>query len=704
MYIWQKVPVSRVFIPFLTGVLLAIEFPQDFHRIFYYISGSIGIVLLYLISSARIKSYDFEKYRGFFITLIFTSLVFLYTSSKVQINNKKHFSNYIENNDYALVRLIEIPVEKAKTIKTTVQVQKIFHKEGKVLNTYGKLVLYLKKHIGLEELNYGDLILIKANYQEIAPPGNPGQFNYKRFLYYKQIYHQAFLDSSDYKLYKQASSGILRYIYNLRHKIIDILKEDIKGDDKTGIATALLVGYKTELSDQVKESFAATGAMHVLAVSGLHVGIIFLVFNSIFLRLRRRKKGKLLHFMVMALVLWMYAILTGFSPSVIRAATMFTFVLIGQNIGRITNVYTSILASAMFILLIDPFLITQVGFQLSYAAVLGIVFLQPLLYNLFSFRFWLWDKAWQLACVSVAAQLATFPISLMYFNQFPVYFLISNFIVIPAATAIIYVGFTFLIFKFIGLGIVANLFSILLNGILWLLNFLILKIRALPGGLITEVYFDYIKVFAIYGFILLTLLWLLRKKNSLLIWSAIMVLIFMADHGVWTGRNHKQKRMVIYSVRDYSLLGFYNGNNITFIGDKQILDDYYQLKYNTFRDIWHHGQKAENVGLIDFDSTIHHSNLYFHKNLIQFNNKSILIINKDFELNRINKKHHFDLIVLTDNIYMDLNKLNQKITSDLIVFDASNKYWKRNYWQKQAEELQLSYYDVLKKGALEFNL
>jgi competence protein ComEC len=704
MYIWQKVPVSRVFIPFLTGVLLAIEFPIDFNRNIYFIAGSIGLISLFFISTSRIKSYDLEKYRGFFITLIFTSLVFLYTSSKVQINNTKHFSNYIENNDYALVRLIEIPVEKTKTVKTTVQVQKVFHEDGETQKTYGKLIIYLKKHMGLENLNYGDLILIKANYQEIASPGNPGQFNYKRFLYYKQIYHQAFLDSSDYKIYKHAGSGILRNIYNLRYKIIDILKEDIKGDDKTGIATALLVGYKTELSDQVKESFAATGAMHVLAVSGLHVGIIFLVFNSIFLRLRKRKKGKLLHFFIMASILWIYAILTGFSPSVIRAATMFTFVLIGQNIGRITNVYASILASAMFILLIDPFLITQVGFQLSYAAVLGIVFLQPLLYNQLKFRFWLWDKAWQLACVSIAAQLATFPISLMYFNQFPVYFLISNFIVIPAATAIIYVGFTFLIFKFIGLGIVATIFSMLLNGILWLLNFLILKIRELPGGLITEVYFDYIKVFAIYGFILLTVLWLLRKKNSLLIWSAIMVLVFMADHALWTGRNHSQKRMVIYSIRDYSLFGFYNGNDITFIGDQQILDDYYQLKYNTFRDIWHHGQKAENVGLVDFDSTIHHSNLYFNQNLIQFNNKSILIVKKDFDLDKINDLHHFNLIVLTDNIYMDLNKLNQKITSDLIVIDASNNYWKRDYWQKQADELQISCYDVSKNGALEINL
>ena len=239
---------------------------------------------------------------------------------------------------------------------------------------------------------------------------------------------------------------------------------------------------KDELDFEVKQAYAAAGAMHVLAVSGLHVGIIFLILNTLLAILDTSKKGRIVKAIILLISLWSYAMITGLSPSVLRAATMFSFVIMGTVLNRSSSIYNTLAASAFFILIINPNLLFEVGFQLSYVAVLGIVYLQPLIYKRIYTRWWLLDKVWAITAVSIAAQIATLPLTLFYFNQFPVYFMLSNLLVIPSAAVILILGI--LLFIASPIPFISESIGWVLNKFIEGLNFGIKEIEVLPNSLI----------------------------------------------------------------------------------------------------------------------------------------------------------------------------------------------------------------------------
>jgi competence protein ComEC len=196
---------------------------------------------------------------------------------------------------------------------------------------------------------------------------------------------------------------------------------------------------------------------------------------------------KWLRALILLTGLWMYALVTGLSPSVLRAATMFSFIIAGQALNRQAYIYNSIAASAFLLLLVQPAILFEVGFQLSYMAVIFIVFLHPYLYRLLSFRYKILNSAWSLTCVSLAAQAGTVPLSLFYFHQFPSYFILSNFVVIPAATVIIYGAA--LLFIASPIPVLLEIFGLLLNKFLQMVNFMIFFIEKMPGSLIANIRF-----------------------------------------------------------------------------------------------------------------------------------------------------------------------------------------------------------------------
>ncbi|MEA3496473.1 MAG: ComEC/Rec2 family competence protein, partial [Bacteroidota bacterium] len=584
------------------------------------------------------------------------------------------------------------------TFKSIVKVKYVKSNSG-IHKTTGKALVYFRKDSLTALLKYGDIIFIKNKISEIEGPKNPGQFNYKRFLYYKQIYHRAFLTSKDWAISSKTNKkSIYAYILELRYKIVKLIRTKIPNSDESSIANALLVGYKAELSDDVRQSFAETGAMHVLAVSGLHVGIIFMVFSLFLKFLKRDKFGRIVYFIIIVLILWFYAIITGLSPSVSRAATMFTFVLIGQSINRLSNIYASILTSLLFLLMINPFMITQVGFQLSYAAVIGIVFLQPKIYSIFTPRFWLIDKIWALFAVSLAAQIATFPLGFFYFNQFPVYFFVSNLIVIPAAMIIIYTGLAFLTFEMLSFTQVSDVIANILEFIIHCLNKIILLIRELPGGLIKEFYLSEIGLILLYSSIIFLLIYLVRKKTVLLIFTITFLILFMANKTNLKYKNLTNNRVVFYSINDRSLIGFFKGKDVSFWGDSIALNDYYTLKYNTFRDLWRNGIKEKNVNKIEINSDFKNNNLLIKRNFIKFGNKRIFVIDEKFKIPEFKIKT--DVVMFRNNPYIELKKIQEDIEFDKIIFDASNSWWKVKYWIDECEKLGINYIDIRNDEAL----
>lgn len=223
----------------------------------------------------------------------------------------------------------------------------------------------------------------------------------------------------------------------------------IEGDEYS-VAAAILLGYDDELPPELRQNYVTAGSMHVLCVSGLHVGIIFLVFSTILSFLDKYGAVfKILKFCILLLIMWTYAFIAGLAPSILRATIMISFIVIGKIIKRNGVIINSIAASAFVILAIEPEDLFNIGFQLSYAAVIGIVVLQRPIYNVFYIKNKILDKIWELTSVTLAAQFATAPFTIFYFNQFPLYFWLSNLFMTPLSTVVIIGGMIMLLVSFI---------------------------------------------------------------------------------------------------------------------------------------------------------------------------------------------------------------------------------------------------------------
>lgn len=291
------------------------------------------------------------------------------------------------------------------------------------------------------EWYYGQRCLIKGAPRYIEGPHNPGEFDFRSFALRKGISIQDFVTSARVqRLEGFYGNPLVLWIYRWRAYLSSSIHTYIGHESSASVLEALVVGVKSHLESEIKFQYSATGAMHILSVSGLHVGIVYALISYLISQISILKKSKVAAPSLSLGGVWAYALITGAEAAVVRAALMISFVLVGKLLQRKSGIYNSIFFSAFFQLCLDPNLWSDVGFQLSYSAVLGIVYLQPILSNAWHPSNWIWKWVWGLFTVTIAAQLATFPLGLYYFNQFPTYFLVTNFLVIPLSTLVLYGG------------------------------------------------------------------------------------------------------------------------------------------------------------------------------------------------------------------------------------------------------------------------
>jgi competence protein ComEC len=308
----------------------------------------------------------------------------------------------------------------------------------------------------------------------------------------------------------------------------------------------------------LRQAYSASGATHILAVSGLHVGIIFAILSILFSFLERKPSGKLLKNALCILCLWGYAALVGFAPSVTRATVMFSFVLAGQMMRRHISIYNSLAASAFFICLFRPLDLFDAGFQLSYCAVTSIVYFQPVLYRLLYVRHKITDYFWQLLSVSVAAQIGTLPITLWSFHQFPNYFLLTNVFVIPLTGAIVYLSAALLATAW--MPVVPDVLAQCLGKLLWLLNHGVRVIEQLPGAVTANIHISAPQLCVTIALVLLLMLYIEIKRRRILWISACLLAGFFAL-GAWQDVRWQQQRFIaVYNVKDASYIHFICGN------------------------------------------------------------------------------------------------------------------------------------------------
>jgi len=493
----------------------------------------------------------------------------------VEYNNSLNKANYFYKKgvQYYQVRINEPPEEKSKSVKIIVD---IISRNDTVVS--GKALAYVKKDVNSIQLRYGDILLVKSEFKETRSNGNPFEFNYPSYLKLFDIHHQGFIDSGKWLAISRSENKLFKVTYEISSYLSSVISESNLNAENKAIAKALLIGQKDDLSKEVLRIYSSAGAMHVLAVSGLHVGIVMMILMFILKPIKRFRKGKLIFLLVVLFGVWFYAFVTGLSPSVLRSSLMFSFIVVGKELERETSVYQSILVSALLLLIVDPLVLFKVGFQLSYLAVIGVVYIQPKIYRLFYIKYKPIDYLWRISSVSIAAQLATFPLGLYYFHQFPNFFLVSNLIVIPLAGVILVLGISYLIFSEVPY--LSDLILNELSGVLSFMNSTVDWVKSLPFSITWGISIFWYEVVLIYFILILFVFSFTLKKGKLLIVSFFTCIVVLGLLMFRSNITNEKNEVVVYNIKDEVAIDVFYGDKNLFLSSDSLINNEDKLLFN----------------------------------------------------------------------------------------------------------------------------
>ncbi len=692
MKFWNQYPLLRVLIPLILGVLSGWYLPMIQDSWFWSLL-SIFILIFWIFRPQSWRIYRYRFIGGGLIVLSFFLLGNTLTVFHQQRNNENHYLHY-ENISHLLIRIDAPFTATQKTQKTIGKILAVKTRSDSLMNvSHGKLLLYFKKSDTLF-LKYGDELVVDAkNLSPIKNMGNPNEFDYQAYLSRLEIYHQLYLVEKDWlQTGNKSVNLLLEWSYSIRDQLIQILQSFEFSDANFAVASAILLGYDEYLDQDLRQLYAGSGAMHILCVSGLHVGIIFLIFSVILSPLNHKRSLKIFKTVLIVVLIWFYALITGLSPSVFRAATMFSFISFGQIMDRKTSVYNSLAASAVVLILYDPLVVFHIGFQLSYTAILGILIIQPMISSIWKVKNTILKYFWDLLAVSIAAQMGTFPISIYYFHQFPNYFFLTNLFVIPWSFLVLVSGFVTLAIEIVGLGavMVFSFSKIILAFLLTTLNAGIDLINHIPFAVSQALYFTAIDVWLIYILIALFFTSILLKKIRYLYAGLIFFTLLM----IWNGAIRMQSSMqqtesfIIYHIPANALAVFQQGNQSIMIMDSSLME---QGNYNRYisGNILSNRIKKEEAFILNSSS--------YGQSILHLGNWKAYVLGEKIILPKEEQKVDFLWLRNTPKIKPEMALEN--IHPEVVIYDASNSYWKSELWRCYCDSLDIAFHDIRKKGA-----
>ncbi len=694
-------PMLRLLIPFILGIILQnkIQFP------FLLISVLCVITFLITLFIWKYEPINFRYNLRWLYGLILYSFIMLFSMCIMERSiEASSFMDHSEKGGYVVARVLETPSERERRFRILIEPFKVISDKS-IIKTSGRAIGWFEKDSCAGKLRAGDRIIFRNNFREIKNSGNPFEFDYSRYMRIQQVFGEIYLASDQWFIQDNegADSGrLLMFSGRLREHLLGVMKNNGIGGREYEVAGALLLGHRDGLDPETRHSYAASGAMHILAVSGLHVGILYIFLHRMLGFMKRPGYLNITRSILILLVIWLYALLTGLSPSVTRSATMFSFVAVSGTVSRSANIFNTLASAAFVQLLINPLNLFLVGFQLSYLAVAGIAFYQPLISSLVSFRNVLTNRIWALATVSFSAQLIIFPLIIFYFNQFPNYFLLTNIFAVPLAMIILYSGL--FLFLLSSIPILAFVLAFVLNIGLFLLNFLTDTISYLPFSHTSDIVTGMPLLLVLYGIILFSSLFFIMRKPRLLQYAFILAIAgfaIKADHKI---RTSGQNIFIVYNAGRSSLYNFVSGDNNYIVSGTDSEADSKILPYPAVRPALY--LNAGNVRILSagnfFNSSYEclHYPLYVKGNFVVFNRFSIYFACSD-EINYTHslKPVYTDLLVISSRFSSDISEICKTINPAKVVIDSSVPYYRKEEIIAQCSKIGLEYHDVSASGA-----
>ncbi len=618
------------------------------------------------------------------ILLILDVFLIFYGISLVEHNKSSEQVNYYGNKVktdsslHFIAVISELPIEKEKSIKLHLKLVQA-KSWTSMIPVSGQLIAYFRKSTLTKKLKAGEVLFINAHLSEIESPKNPYEFNYKNYMYYRNWHHTCFVDSSSFVLLpvSQKLNTLWQFGLNCKQFILERLKHSGLSVNAIGICSALLTGYDDDIDQSVMDAFSHSGTLHVLSVSGLHTGLIYLLLNFFFDLFDKQRKYKLSRFVFITLFLWSFALLTGFSAPVLRAVIMFNLLGFGKLFFRADtrNQLNTLLVSAFILLCYDPFLIVDVGFLLSYFAMFGLIYFQPKFSNLWHVQHKFIHYIWQSITASLAATISTLPITLFFFKQFPIWFFLANLVVVPATFAILLLA-VLVVFKI-------GLVSYLINFISYIVISFISVFNVQGFGFIDAIHFTFIDLVFLSLFIFFLSVAVQYRNYRQLIFSLIILISWQFTSIIQSYQIKGTSLLTVYSIKNKSVCSIKNKTTV-YLNSCDTSDYNYHLKPQ----------------IISFNNASLQKRDF---NYILTDKQAILFLNDQATLPNTNLSE-IQTIVLSHNYCLKEEVLQKFQKLEWIVADASNNAYSLKKAEEFSRKFGLGFYNCKHKGAFLLDL
>lgn len=666
---WNKYPFIRFFFAMAFGILshdVLKPSAMELTRLYLILANGIGALLLLF---RVLKSYRVQWVFGLMTLFVFVYLGYFRACLGDRVG---------ENSTIA--RVYEPPTEKENAVKVLLDMRGF------------KVLAYFEKTEESMKLSYGDLLAFWAPVEEILSPMNPEEFDYRQHLKRRGVTGRVYLKHGDW-----LNTGVTEvnpiyvFAYWFRDRLLLALKHCGITDDEFGVGAAVLLGYDECLPAQVRKNYVAAGSMHILCVSGMHVGIIYLLASFVLAFLGKSKMTALVRRLILLALIWFYALLTGLSPSIMRATLMITFVLFGELIHRKGFALNSIAASAFILLLIDPNNLFSIGFQLSYVAVVGIVLLQKPIYNLIYVKNKLLDKVWEITAISLSAQIATMPFAIYYFNQFTSYFWLSNLLMTPLSFVVIVSGMLLLMLSWVpwlsvALGKVVGVGIHLMNeSVSW--------IEGLPFSLIKGLYMNDFQFVLSLILLLLLLLFVNLKKKRMMMELVVVLAVFALSLAWRSQRLSQQSQFLVYFVRNHTAINVVDGFDNVLLCDEGLLTESSSIDYS-MKGHWARDQLSMNPVCYTLTEDFIQESVVKRKHLVSAHGVLLAFWESEKALKESHCRIAVDYLMVRDKQRPDLQQVLKTYRVGMLLVDGSVPSYLSKEWVRQAETMGIPCYEL----------
>ena len=679
----KPAPFVHIFIAYAAGILFQYYLNLPFLPL---------IILFFLfVLLAVLESRSNLYYKSILqltVTLVYCFLIFfvgavIFARKQCEIG----FSNHNDHKHAAIILTIQQPISTKDSTAFTIASGMMIDSQQTSPFSFG-ISIRFKSDSLIEQLKYGSRILIQKPLQPIQNIGNPGSFDIKKFYLAQGVGFRINLKSSEFILLDHSEkSGLQEWIFKTRDQILKTLDKFIQDRNLAGMAKALLIGYRTDMDKELIQAYSRTGVVHIIAISGMHIALVYGLLLFIVNPVINKQIFKPIKPVLFLLVIWSFTLLTGAAPSILRSSVMFSFIIVGETVGKRTHLVNNLAASAFILLLYNPYILWDPGFQLSYAAVLGIALFYKPINSVFGLENKILRKAWSLTVVSISAQILTLPLTIYYFHQVPFLFLISNIVAVPLSGILLYLEIALLFLSaFTGpASIIAYLFSYLAS---WM-NHFILSVGYLPFSSVQGLFISIPEVILVYALFTLIALWLKYKQRQIFLFVILSLLILSVVHSYLAIRTIRQKLMIVYNVSGHTAIDILEGHNYHFLGDSSnaVINE---IKFSRI-------QKQATLAAIP-------KSVYIENSLIRSSTKTVFLVSDDNFGLQNTLKIHSDAVILSKNCNSTIAELVKIFGNTIFVFDSSNPLWKINKWKKECENLHLRHHSIPLQGAFTLEL